>query len=85
MRLMVQTPWDFQRRYKFLSLDVQPLATGQPAVKWTLTVIDKARGERVETVGHIEIRWSHGKFMGAPEAKVYLDTPHEKAVGYEPF
>jgi hypothetical protein len=32
--------------------------------------------------GRVEIRWSHGRFSGAPEAKVHLDThPHEVA-GY---
>ena len=35
--------------------------------------------------GHVEIRWSHGKFCGNPEAKVYLDTPVEQVPGYERF
>jgi len=32
--------------------------------------------------GHVEIRWSHGQFGGNPEAKVYLDTPHNDVPGY---
>jgi hypothetical protein len=32
--------------------------------------------------GHVEVRWSHGRFLGSPEAKVYLDTPHVHVPGY---
>ena len=35
--------------------------------------------------GHVEVRWSHGKFAGVPEAKIYLDTPHHEVAGYEPI
>jgi hypothetical protein len=39
-----------------------------------------------ETVeGHVEIRWSHGRFGPSPEAKVYLDTPHHQVPGYFPL
>ena len=31
--------------------------------------------------GHVEVRWSHGKFGGVPEAKIYLDTPHHDVAG----
>src|SRR5664280_1686897 len=32
--------------------------------------------------GHVEIRWSHGRFAQPPEAKVYLDTPMAQLPGY---
>jgi hypothetical protein len=35
--------------------------------------------------GHVEIRWSHGRFASPPEAKVYLDTPHHQVPGYWPL
>jgi len=35
--------------------------------------------------GHVEIRWSHGRFSGAPEAKVYLDTPHANVPVFHPL
>ena len=35
--------------------------------------------------GHVEVRWSHGRFCGPPEAKVYLDTPHADVPGYFPL
>jgi hypothetical protein len=42
-----------------------------------------ARGDARTISGHVEIRWSHGRFVGWPEAKVYLDTPHAEVPGYE--
>ena len=33
----------------------------------------------------MEVRWSHGRFAQAPEAKVYLDTPHRHVPGYFPL
>ena len=32
--------------------------------------------------GHVEIRWSHGRFAQPPEAKVYLDTAMAELPGY---
>ena len=43
-----------------------------------------ARGQRA-VEGHIEIRWSHGRFGGPPEAKVNHDTPHQLVPGYWPL
>ena len=42
--------------------------------------------ETMRTVaGHVEIRWSHGRFAQPPEAKVYLDTPMSCLPGYHPL
>ena len=30
----------------------------------------------------MEIRWSHRPLCGPPEAKIYLDTPHDDVPGY---
>jgi len=35
--------------------------------------------------GHVEIRWTHGRFSGAPEAKVHLDTHPHDVPGYFPL
>ena len=35
--------------------------------------------------GHVEVRWSHGRFAQPPEAKVYLDTPTDELPGYFPL
>lgn len=46
----------------------------------------RSRDGRTGTVkGHVEIRWSHGRFNGPPEAKVYLDTPFDQVPGYWPI
>ena len=44
--------------------------------------LDLESQSEISTNGHVEIRWSHGKFCGAPESKIYLDTPHVNACGY---
>ena len=83
MRYRVDTPWDFRRRYTFRSFDLDPdLTAGQPIVRWRAVLTDKLADAPVQVAGHIEVRWSHGRFSGATEAKVYLDTSYEKTPGY---
>ncbi len=83
MRFRVDTPWDFRQRYRFDSFEVEPdRSAGQPKVKWLGVLTDKVPDEKVHVKGHVEVRWSHGRFSGAPEAKVYLDTPYEQTPGY---
>ena len=64
------------------AFDVAPRAGGQPMVAWRAVV--RERDTRTERAidGHVEVRWSHGRFAGRPEAKVYLDTPHADVPGY---
>ena len=57
-------------------------AAGQPIVGWKATVRDHEAAEETCVDGHVEVRWSHGRFAQAPEAKVYLDTPHTQVPGY---
>lgn len=86
LRLRICTPWDWQQRYELRSLAVQPqAAAGQPAVAWTAEVHDRVADEARPVEGHVEVRWSHGRFGGNPEAKVYLDTPATEVPGYEPL
>lgn len=82
-RLRVHTPWDFQRCFALEDLEIYPEDVGQPQVAWRAVFSNISSGEETVTRGHFEIRWSHGKFCGAPEGKVYLDTPHHEAAGYE--
>ncbi len=85
LRLRVATPWDWRQRYELRQFVITPADAGQPQVTWAATVTDRrTRTDQVVT-GHVEIRWSHGRFSGMPEAKVYLDTPHEQVPGYEPI
>lgn len=82
MRLRVMTPWEWRQAFDFRSLSVTPDGRGQPRVNWTARYRERAGGERREVHGHVEIRWSHRPFCGPPEAKVYLDTPHDEVPGY---
>ena len=85
LRLRVMTPWDWRQAFELRSFDIEPDVAGQPQVRWTAEVHDRA-ADRARTVeGHVEIRWSHGRFGGPPEAKVYLDTPHADVPGYVPL
>ncbi len=79
----IGTPWDWRQRYRFSDLSVTARPAGQAVIGWTATYIDHHLERDGEVRGHVEIRWSHGPFAQAPEAKVYLDTPHRQVPGYE--
>ncbi|MEA3215281.1 MAG: hypothetical protein QOJ19_1437 [Acidimicrobiia bacterium] len=82
LRLRVTTAWDWQQQFRLRAFEVFPQAGGQPRVGWRATVLDRFTGLATAVEGHVEVRWSHGRFSGPPEAKVYLDTPHVEVPGY---
>jgi hypothetical protein len=83
LRLRVASSWDWNQAFELHSLDVEPRQAGQPEVGWRATVSNRTDRRTRVIDGHVEIRWSHGRFVGWPEAKVYLDTPHAEVPGYE--
>ena len=86
VRFRVSTPWDFRQRYTFRSFGSKAdESAGQPKVLWRAELADKRCDKPIEVRGHVQVRWSHGRFGGAPEAKVYLDTPHQETPGYCPL
>lgn len=85
LRYRIDAPWDFQRRYQVRSFDITAGRRGQPSVDWTAQVVDRESATVVAVSGHVEIRWSHGKLNGAPEAKVYLDVDPTDVPGYDPI
>jgi hypothetical protein len=85
LRLRIATPWDWRQQYALSRFEVFPQSGGQPRVGWQAVVRDRSSGEVAEVAGHIEIRWSHGRFGGFPEAKGYLDTRHQLVPGYIPL
>lgn len=85
LRLRVLTSWDWQQRYRLRCFTVAAQPGGQPRVGWEASVKDVLTGREQSVAGHVEIRWSHGRLNGAPEAKVYLDTPHAAVPGYVPL
>ena len=82
LRLRVMTPWDWRQAYELKRVDVWGDDAGQPQVRWQARMRDRASGEELAVDGHVEVRWSHGRFGKPPEAKAYLDTPHHRVPGY---
>lgn len=82
LRFRVDSSWDWVQAYELVGLEVAPRPAGQAEVGWRAAVRRRRDGEEQLVQGHIEIRWSHGRFVGSPEAKVYLDTAHDLVPGY---
>ncbi len=82
LRLRIATSWDWRQQYKLASFSVEAQSGGQPRVGWEAVVRHRASHELSEVAGHVEVRWSHGRFGGPPEAKGYLDVPHHLVPGY---
>jgi hypothetical protein len=85
LRLRVATPWDWRQLFTLDDLEVFAQEGGQPRVGWLARVRQRSSGERHEVSGHVEVRWSHGRFSGPPEAKGYLDSRHHLVPGYFPL
>jgi hypothetical protein len=85
LRLRIATPWDWKQLFRLVRFEVFSQEGGQPRVGWLATVRERASGELHEVAGHVEVRWSHGRFGGLPEAKGYLDTHHHLVPGYFPL
>jgi hypothetical protein len=85
LRLRVASPWDWRQAFEFLDLDIRPASAGQPQVDWTVTYRDRASSRDHTVEGHVEVRWSHGRFAQPPEAKIYLDTATDEIPGYFPL
>jgi len=82
LRLRIATSWDWRQQFRLISVSMEAQAGGQPRVGWEAVVRDRVSNEPHEVAGHIEVRWSHGRFGGLPEAKGYLDTAHHLVPGY---
>jgi hypothetical protein len=85
LRLRIATPWDWRQLFRLVRLEVFPQEGGQPRVGWQATVRERSSSQIHEISGHVEVRWSHGRFGGLPEAKGYLDTSHHLVPGYFPL
>ena len=82
LRLRIATSWDWRQQFQLLTVSTEGQRGGQPRVGWEAVVRDRASRSVHTVMGHIEVRWSHGRFGGLPEAKGYLDTPHHLVPGY---
>jgi hypothetical protein len=82
LRLRIATSWDWRQQFKLVSFSVEAQSGGQPRVGWEAVVRHRATHELTAVAGHVEVRWSHGRFGGLPEAKGYLDVAHHLVPGY---
>ncbi len=82
LRLRIATSWDWRQQFQLIAITMEGQPGGQPRVGWEAVVRDRVSHEVHSVVGHIEVRWSHGRFGGLPEAKGYLDTAHHLVPGY---
>jgi hypothetical protein len=82
LRLRIATSWDWRQQFQLIGITMEGQPGGQPRVGWEALVRDRSSYEVHSVAGHIEVRWSHGRFGGLPEAKGYLDTPHHLVPGY---
>lgn len=85
LRLRVDTPWDWHHTYQLKRLAIVAAHAGQPRVDWSARYAVRASGDVRTVEGHVEIRWSHGRFSQPPEAKIYLDTAVDQVPGYNPL
>jgi hypothetical protein len=78
----ISSPWDWRDEFELIDFTIVAGQAGQPRVDWACT-FRRHRSDAIGTLaGHVEIRWSHGRFAQPPEAKVYLDTPMAELPGY---
>ncbi len=85
MRLRIDAPWDWRQDHELRAFDIEADEVGQPQVRWRALVRNRVTDTEQTVEGHVEVRWSHGRFGAPPEAKVYLDTPHSEVPGYTPL
>ena len=85
LRLRVASAWDWVQAFELRRFDIEPRPAGQPEVSWRALTRNRSTGTDIEILGRVEVRWSHGRFSGNPEAKIYLDTPLDETPGYFPL
>ncbi|HEY6623957.1 MAG TPA: hypothetical protein VIX85_09010 [Acidimicrobiales bacterium] len=78
----IASPWDWRDEFELVDFTIAAGQAGQPRVDWACTFRRRRSGPTGTLIGHVEIRWSHGRFAQPPEAKVYLDTPMAELPGY---
>lgn len=72
VRLLDITNW--KKEWVVKSITAIPLPDrGQSIVNMILEVEKKLTRARYQLPFHVEIRWSHGKFCGNPEGKLYKE------------
>lgn len=77
----------WEARFEIVDVQAQGLLRGQPEVLISFNFLDKENNKKFSRKIRSEVRWSHGKFCGNPEGKlykhegwVYAELPWAKSV-----
>jgi hypothetical protein len=72
--VMIPDITSFKKDWAIRNIVATPdLSRGQSVVDFSVALEDKRSGDRHSAEFHSEIRWSHGRFCGNPEGKLYKD------------
>ena len=61
----------WERKFSIVNIHAQAVGVGQAEALLTFTFYDKSNQSSFDYSIRAEIRWSHGKFCGNPESKLY--------------
>jgi hypothetical protein len=61
----------WERKFSITNIKAKPLDAGQPEVLITFSFLDKSSNRTFDYSIQCQVRWSHGKFCGNPESKLY--------------
>lgn len=75
--LIIPDVTSWSKNWELIEVKATPKLCGQSVVEFIVTIRNKNNKKKnrntFEFPFHAEIRWSHGKFCGSPEAKLYKD------------
>ena len=62
---------NWEKKFSITNIKAKPLDAGQPEVLITFSFLDKILNTSFDYSIQCQVRWSHGKFCGNPESKLY--------------
>lgn len=83
--VMLPSSEEWGKRYDFVGIHASPRKAGQPEILLEFSFKDKDSKQFFNQVARLEIRWSHGKFCGNPECKVYKTWANDALPWCEPI
>jgi hypothetical protein len=69
--VLIRSLADWEKQFSITNIIAIPLDAGQPEVLITFSFLDKTSNTKFDYSIQCQIRWSHGKFCGNPESKLY--------------
>jgi hypothetical protein len=62
---------NWEENFEIVGVTAEALTRGQPEVLLSFDFLDKKNQKKFSRKIRSEVRWSHGKFCGNPEGKLY--------------